>query len=73
MSLEINELVASFATKILIHGSNKRKAIKENTKPNFQKALGSLTSIVMDVGAHSAIYVSPPESSMEINVARIVH
>ena len=57
----------------LIHGSNKRKAIKENTKPNFQKALGSLTSIVMDVGAHSAIYVSPPESSMEIIVARIVH
>ena len=51
----------------------REKQKKENTKPNSQKALGSLTSIVMDVGAHSAIYVSPPESSMEINVARIVH
>ena len=65
--------LGKWARPFLIHGSNKRKAIKENTKPNFQKALGSLTSTVMDVGAHSAIYVSPPESSMEINVARIVH
>jgi len=39
----------------LIHGSNNRKAIKENTKPNSQKALGSLTSTVLDVGAQSAI------------------
>ena len=52
---------------------SKQKVKHQYTKPNSQRALGSLTSIVMDVGAHSAIYVSPPESSMEINVARIVH
>ena len=48
---------------VLIHGSNNRKAIKENTKPNSQKALGSLTSTVVDVGAQSAIHTSQPESS----------
>ena len=50
-------------TAFLIHGSNNRKAIKENTKPNSQKALGSLTSTVVDVGAQSAIHTSQPESS----------
>ena len=53
-------------------GSNKRKVKKRNTKPNFQRVLGSLTSTVVDVGAQSAIYVIPPESSIEITVARIV-
>ena len=56
----------------LIHGSNKRKVKKENTKPNSQKAQGSSTSTVVDVGAHSAVCVSPPESSIEITAARIV-
>ena len=37
--------------------------MKENTKPNSQKALGSLTSTVVDVGAQSAIHISQPESS----------
>ena len=55
---------------ILIQGSNKRKAKKENTKPNSQKALGSLTSTVLDEGAQSAIHTSQPESS---NVSLVDH
>ena len=47
----------------LIQGSNSRKAKKENTKPNSQKALGSLTSTVVNVGAQSTIHSSQPESS----------
>ena len=35
----------------------------ENTKPNSQKALGSLTSTVVNVGAQSTIHSSQPESS----------
>ena len=42
----------------------------ENTKPNSQKALGSLTSTVLDEGAQSAIHTSQPESS---NVSLVVH
>ena len=38
--------------------SRTRKAKIKNTKPNSQKALGSLTSTVMDVGAHSVIVLS---------------
>ena len=64
------EIGIFFLSMVLI--TNKRKAKMENTKPNSQKALGSLTSTVVDVGAHSVIYVSPPESSIEITVARIV-
>ena len=47
----------------LIQGSNNRKAKKENTKPNSQKALGSLTSTAVNVGAQSTIHSSQPESS----------
>ena len=54
-------------------GANNRKAKKENTKPNSQKALGSLTSKVVDGRAHSVIYVSPPKSSIVITVARVAH
>ena len=56
----------------LIHGSNKRKVKKENTKPNSQKALGSLTSTVVDVGAQSAIHTSQPESS-NVRLVLVVH
>ena len=53
------------SARVLIHGSNKRKVKRENTKLSSQKAPGSSTSfIVVDVGAHSAIYASPPESSI---------
>ena len=61
------------ARGFLIQGSNKRKAKKENTKPNSQKALGSITSTIVDVGAHNVIYASPPKSSIEITVAKFVH
>ena len=48
---EFQEHVPFLLVVFLIHGSNKRKVKKENTEPNSQKAPGSLTSTVMDVGA----------------------
>ena len=45
----------------------------ENDPPPLGRAEESVSDAVMDVGAHSVIYVSPPKSSIEITVTRIVH